>query len=79
MLRQHLLKSPQAAHKVEGALAASTRCTIAPGDGSAARTPDGAVAAFADTAAVPVEGFAASDTADEETAASATGGVAGVC
>jgi len=34
------------------------------------------VAASADTVAVPVEGFAASDNADEETAASATGGVA---
>jgi len=49
-------------------------CTTTPGDGSAARTPDGAVAAFADTAAVHVEGFAALDAADEETAASATGG-----
>jgi len=64
------------AYKVEAALAASTRCTTAPGDGSAARTPDGAVAAFTDTAAVPVEGFATSDTANEETAAAATGGVA---
>ena len=63
-----------AAHKVEGALAASTRYETAPGDGSAARTPDGAVAAFAE----PVEGFAASDNAVEETTASATGGVAGV-
>jgi len=43
------------AHKVEDALAASVRCKIAPGDGSAARTPDWAVAAFADTVAVPVE------------------------
>ena len=64
------------AHKVEGALAASTRCTTAPGDGFEAQTPDGAVAAFADTVAVPVEGFGASDTADEETPASATGRVA---
>ena len=46
------------------------------GDGSAARTPDWAVAAFADTAAVPVEGFTASDIADKGTAASATRGVA---
>jgi len=58
------------------ALAASMSRKTAPGDGSVARTPDGAVAAFADTAAVPVEGFAASDDAVEETAASATGGVA---
>jgi len=64
------------AHKVEGALAASTRCTTAPGDGFEVQTPDGAVAAFADTVAVPVEGFGASDTADEETPASATGRVA---
>ena len=48
----------------------------APGDGSAARTPDRAVAAFAETAAVAVEGFAALDNAIEETAASVTGGVA---
>jgi len=60
------------AHKVEGAVGASTRCTAAPGDGSAARTPDGVVAAFADTAAVPVEGFVASDTANEDTTASET-------
>jgi len=47
-----------------------------PGDGSVAPTPDGVVAAFADTVAVPVEGFTVSDTANEETATSATGGVA---
>jgi len=34
------------------------------------------VAAFADTTAAPIEGFASSDNAFEETAASATGGVA---
>jgi len=56
-------------HKVEGALADSARCKTAPGDGSAARTPDGAVAAFTDTTAMPVEGFAALDNAIEETAA----------
>jgi len=66
------------AHKVEGESAASARREIAPGDMSAARTPDRAVtvAAFADTAAVSVKGFAASDNAVEETAASATGGAA---
>ena len=64
------------AHKVEGALAASARWQTAPGDGSAARTPAGAVVAFADTAVVPVEGFVALDNAVEETAVSATGGVA---
>ena len=47
-----------------------------PGDGSVARTPDGVVVAFADTVAVPVEGLTVSDTTNEETAASATGGVA---
>ena len=58
---------------VEGALAASARCKTASGDGSAARTSDGLVAAYADTVAVPVEGsrFAVSDNAVEETAASA--------
>ena len=40
------------AHKVEGTLAASTRCKTAPGDGSAVRTPDGTPSAFADIAAV---------------------------
>ena len=64
------------AHKVERALAASSRCKTAPGGRSAARTPAGAVAAFADTAAVPVKGFTALDNAVEETAASATGGEA---
>jgi len=64
------------AHKVEGVLAASARCKTVPGDGSAAGTLDRAVAAFADNAAVPVEGFAAPDNAVEETATSATGGVA---
>jgi len=44
-------------------LAAPARCKTAPGDVSAARTPDGVVAVFADTAAVPVERFAASDNA----------------
>jgi len=39
-------------------------------------TPDRAVAAFADNAAAPVEGLAALDNAVEDTAASATGGVA---
>jgi len=57
-------------------LAASARCKTAPGDGSAVPTPDGAVAAFADTTAVPVEGFTTSENAIEETAASATKGVA---
>ena len=52
------------------------RCKTAPGDGSAARTRVGAVAVFADTAVVPVEGCVALDNAVEETAASATGGVA---
>ena len=47
-----------------------------PGDGSVEPTPDRVVAAFADTVAVPVEGFTVSDTANEETATSATGGVA---
>ena len=67
------------AHKLEGASAASARFKTAPGDGSAAWMPDGAVAAFADTAAVPVEGFTVLDNAVEETAASATGGAALVC
>jgi len=67
------------AHKLEGASAASARFKTAPGDGSAARMPDGAVAAFADTAAVPVEGFTVLENAVEETAASATGGAALVC
>jgi len=58
-------------HKVQGALAASARCTTAPGDGSAARTPDGLVALFANNAAVHVEGVAALDTTNEKTAASA--------
>ena len=43
------------AYKVEGALAAYVRCKTVSGDGSAALTPDGAVAVFADTAAAPVE------------------------
>ena len=64
------------AHKTEDALSASARCKTAPGGGSAARTPDGTVAAFADNVAVPVEGFTATEYAIEETAASATGGVA---
>jgi len=75
ILRQHLLKSPQHT-KFKGALAASARCKTAPADGSAARTPDGAVAAFAYTAVVPFEGIAALNNAVGETAASATGGVA---
>jgi len=60
---------------VEGALAASARCKTASGDGSAARTSDGLVAAYADTVAVPDEGsrVAVSDNAVEETAASAIG------
>jgi hypothetical protein len=44
------VKEPSA-HKVDGVLATSARCKTAPGDESAARTPNGAVAAFADTAA----------------------------
>jgi len=36
-------------HKVEGALAASARFKTEPSDCSAARTPDGALAAFGDT------------------------------
>jgi len=40
--------------KVEGASAASARCKTGPGDESAALKPDGAVAAFVDTAAVPI-------------------------
>ena len=55
------------APKVGEALTASARCKTAPGDGSSARMPEGAVAAFADTAAMPV---AASDNAVEGTAAS---------
>ena len=70
-----LVEEPSA-HKLEGGLAVSTNCTTVPGDESAARTSDGAVAALADTASVPVEGFTASDTTNEETAASAIGGVA---
>ena len=61
------------APKVGEALAASARGKTVPGDGSAARMPEGAVAAFADTAAVPV---AASDNTIGETAASTSGGVA---
>jgi len=64
------------AHKVEVAFAASARCKTAPGDGSAAQRPDGVVTAFADIMAVPVEGFAVSDIAFEDTAASETGGLA---
>jgi len=64
------------AHKVKRASAASTRCKKAPGDESAARTPDGTVAAFADIAAVPVERFVASHNFVDETAASTTRGVA---
>ena len=68
------VKGPSA-QTVEGALATSAMFKTAPGDGSEVLTPDGAVVAFADSAAVPVEGFAVLDNAFEEIAASATGGV----
>ena len=49
----HAMAAPvekPSAPKVAEALAASARCKTAPGDGSAARMPEGSVAAFADTA-----------------------------
>jgi len=46
---------------VHHALGACARCKTASGDRSGARKPNGEVAAFADTVAVPVEVFVASD------------------
>jgi len=58
------LTLPASSNRCNGvphALGACARCKTASGDGSGARTPNGEVAAFADTVAVPVEVFVASD------------------
>jgi len=52
------------------------RSKTAPVDGSEALMPDCEVAAFTGPAAVPVEGFTASDNAVQEITASGTTGVA---
>ena len=58
----------------EGAVAASSRTKAASGEGSAARTPEGAVIEYAKVAAAPIEWFAVPDNAEvvpvEEIAAS---------